>query len=122
MAAAPTSTTAGLADPDLFLAVDDLDLSTRSLVDSVLAGSHRGAKLGPGSEFAQHRDYRLGDDLRLEVVVEGRLILELKCVDRLLPIHESQLITYLKLTRIHTGLLVNFNVRLLREGIKRMVV
>jgi uncharacterized protein (DUF58 family) len=53
-----------LVDPDLFLAIDDLDLATRALVDSVLSGSHRGAKLGPGSEFAQHRDYRIGDDLR----------------------------------------------------------
>ena len=53
-----------LADPDLFLAIDDLDLSTRALVDSVLAGSHRGAKIGPGAEVAQHRDYRRGDDLR----------------------------------------------------------
>ena len=53
-----------LADPDLFLAIDDLDLSTRALVDAVVAGNHRGAKVGPGSEFAQHRDYRIGDDLR----------------------------------------------------------
>lgn len=54
----------GLADPELFLAIDDLELATRALVDAVLIGSHRGAKVGPGSEFAQHRDYRLGDDLR----------------------------------------------------------
>ena len=54
----------GLADPELFLAIDDLELATRALVDAVLIGSHRGAKVGPGSEFAQHRDYRMGDDLR----------------------------------------------------------
>jgi len=53
-----------LADPELFLAIDDLDLATRALVDSALAGNHRGTSLGPGAEFAQHRDYRLGDDLR----------------------------------------------------------
>jgi uncharacterized protein (DUF58 family) len=56
--------TAGLTDPEIFLAIDDLELSTRALVDAVLIGSHRGAKVGPGSEFALHRDYRLGDDLR----------------------------------------------------------
>jgi uncharacterized protein (DUF58 family) len=61
---AEATSTPPLADPDLFLAIDDLDLSTRALVDSVLSGNHRGAKVGPGSEFAQHRDYRLGDDLR----------------------------------------------------------
>jgi len=53
-----------LADPELFLAIDDLDLATRALVDSALAGNHRGTSLGPGAEFAQHRAYRLGDDLR----------------------------------------------------------
>jgi uncharacterized protein (DUF58 family) len=53
-----------LADPELFLAIDDLELATRALVDSVLIGHHRGAKLGAGTEFSQHRDYRRGDDLR----------------------------------------------------------
>ena len=55
---------AELADPALFLAIDDLELATRSLVDSVLAGAHRSERLGPGAEFAQHRDYQPGDDLR----------------------------------------------------------
>lgn len=50
------------------------------------------------------------------------LILELKSVDALHPIHEAQLLTYLRLAKIHTGLLINFNVRLLKHGIKRMVV
>ena len=58
---------------------------------------------------------------RLDVVVEGRLILELKTMERLLPIHEAQLLTYLRLAGIHTGLLLNFNVPVLRDGIKRMV-
>lgn len=59
-----TPATDPLVDPDLFLSIDDLELSTRALVDAVLMGSHRGANIGPGSEFAQHRDYRPGDDLR----------------------------------------------------------
>jgi GxxExxY protein len=58
---------------------------------------------------------------RLDVVVENRVIVELKTVDRLLPIHEAQLLTYLRLTGIHTGLILNFNVPALRDGIKRMV-
>jgi GxxExxY protein len=64
----------------------------------------------------------LGDDLRLDFVVADQLILELKAAEKLLPIHEAQLITYLKLTGLHVGLLINFNVRLLKEGIKRIVL
>ncbi len=59
---------------------------------------------------------------RMDLVVENRLIVELKTVETLLPIHEAQLLTYLKLTGIRTGLLLNFNVSVLRDGIKRMVL
>ena len=59
--------------------------------------------------------------LRLDVVVADCLILELKSVESLLPIHEAQLFTYLKLTSNRLGLLINFNVSLLRDGIKRVV-
>ncbi len=59
---------------------------------------------------------------RLDVVVEGRVLVELKTAERLLPIHEAQLLTYLRLAQIHTGLLLNFNVPVLRDGIKRMVL
>lgn len=58
---------------------------------------------------------------RLDFIVEDRLILELKSVRSLEPIHEAQLITYLKLSGIHAGLLLNFNVKLIRDGIKRLV-
>ena len=58
---------------------------------------------------------------RLDLVVEGRLIVELKSCDTLQPIHEAQLLTYLKLTNIKVGLLINFNVPVLKDGIKRMV-
>jgi GxxExxY protein len=68
-----------------------------------------------------YKGVNLGDDLRLDVVVAEQLVLELKAVDKLLPVHDSQLITYLKLTGLHVGLLINFNVRLLKEGIKRIV-
>jgi GxxExxY protein len=60
-------------------------------------------------------------ELFMDIVVDERLVLELKSVEKLLPIHEAQLLTYLKLSGIHTGLLINFNVPKLRDGIKRMV-
>ena len=69
-----------------------------------------------------YKRVELGDDLKLDILVADRLIMELKAVDRLLPLHESQLITYLKLTSLQTGLLLNFNVRLLKDGTKRIVL
>jgi GxxExxY protein len=59
---------------------------------------------------------------RLDLVVEGKVILELKSVDQLHPVHEAQLLTYLKLSGIKTGLLMNFNCRLLKDGIRRFVL
>lgn len=58
---------------------------------------------------------------RLDVVVEGLVILELKAVERIEPIHEAQLLTYLKLSDLRLGMLINFNVPILRNGIKRIV-
>jgi GxxExxY protein len=69
-----------------------------------------------------YKGHDLGNDLRLDLIVEDQLILELKAVDALHPIHQAQLITYLKLTRLKKGLLINFNVRLLKDGIKRLVL
>ena len=59
---------------------------------------------------------------RMDIVVENRVVLELKAVDALLPIHEAQLLTYLKLSGYKTGLLINFHVAVLRNGIKRRVL
>jgi GxxExxY protein len=58
---------------------------------------------------------------KIDVIVENRLVLELKAVDELLPIHEAQLLTYLKLSGIKTGLLINFCTPLLKDGLKRLV-
>jgi GxxExxY protein len=69
-----------------------------------------------------YKGVRLGDDLRIDILVEDILVVELKAIDHLEPIHEAQLLTYLKLTGHHVGLLLNFNVRLLKDGIKRMVL
>jgi GxxExxY protein len=60
--------------------------------------------------------------LKADFVVEERLILELKSIDSLSAIHEAQLITYLKLAQIRVGLLVNFNVLRLKDGIRRRIV
>jgi GxxExxY protein len=60
--------------------------------------------------------------LRLDIVIPARLILELKSVESLMPIHEAQLLTYLKLSGISLGLLIYFNVTLLKDGIKRRVL
>ena len=57
---------------------------------------------------------------RLDVVVAKELIIELKACEDFLPIHEAQLLTYLKLTGIKYGLLINFNVPMLKDGIKRL--
>jgi GxxExxY protein len=59
---------------------------------------------------------------RIDLIIDDRLIVELKSVERLAPIHSAQLISYLKLTGYHLGLLINFNVALLKEGVKRVVL
>lgn len=59
---------------------------------------------------------------RLDLLVDGLVIVELKAVDQLLPIHEAQLLSYLKLSGCRVGLLINFNVRLLKDGIRRLVL
>jgi len=59
--------------------------------------------------------------LKLDILVAGQLILELKAVDQLAPIHTAQVMTYLKLTDRRLGLLINFNVPLIKDGIKRII-
>lgn len=58
---------------------------------------------------------------RLDLLVEGRLIVELKSVDQLAPLHTSQVLTYLKITRLKLALLINFNSILLKDGLKRII-
>ncbi|WP_246196371.1 GxxExxY protein [Aquisphaera giovannonii] len=64
----------------------------------------------------------LKDPLIIDVFIPGRLVVELKSAEQLLPIHEAQLLTYLKLSRTHLGLLINFNVPVLKDGLKRMAL
>ena len=68
-----------------------------------------------------YKGENIGIDFKIDLLVEEEVIVELKAVENLLPIHEAQLITYLKLSEMHLGLLINFNVKLLKDGIKRMV-
>ena len=68
-----------------------------------------------------YKEVRLDCGYRLDQVVEERLILEVKAVTELTPLHEAQLLTYLKLARQPLGLLINFNVPTLKEGLKRVV-
>jgi GxxExxY protein len=69
-----------------------------------------------------YKEERVGDDLRLDLIVDSRLVVELKVVSELAPIHEAQLLTYMKLTKCRVGLLINFHVPVLKDGIKRYVL
>ena len=68
----------------------------------------------------EYKHITLDVGYRVDVIVSGKLIVELKACETLLPIHEAQLLTYLKLSGIKYGLLINFNVPVLKEGIKRL--
>ena len=72
--------------------------------------------------LVQYRGMNVDCGYRLDFIVEGKVIVELKAVDSLEGIHEAQLLTYLKLTGCKVGLLINFNVPLLRDGIVRRVL
>lgn len=63
----------------------------------------------------------LDNALKLDILVENRIVIELKSVEKILPVHESQIISYLKLADKRIGFLVNFNVPLVKDGVKRFV-
>jgi GxxExxY protein len=69
-----------------------------------------------------YKGLRLDCGYRLDIVVEGDVILELKAVEHILPVHEAQLLTYLRLSNKKIGLLINFNVAALKDGIIRRVL
>ena len=70
----------------------------------------------------RYKGVPLGDDLVMDLYFPDRLVVELKAVEKLLPVHEAQLLTYLRLSKAHVGLLINFNVPILVNGLKRMVL
>ena len=68
-----------------------------------------------------YRDVKLDCGYRMDIVVEQTVVVELKVVDCLIPIHKAQLLSYLRLADCKVGLLINFNVKVLKEGIIRLV-
>ena len=64
----------------------------------------------------------VGDDLKLDLWVNEKVVVEMKVVSALLPIHEAQLLTYMRLTKSSVGLLINFKVDVLKNGIRRFVL
>src|SRR5271166_951224 len=82
-----------------------------------------------GLDFTQQIDLpltykgvRLDCGYRIDLIVSNRVVVELKSVQDILPVHEAQLLTYMRLTKMHVGLLINFNVAVLKNGIKRRVL
>jgi GxxExxY protein len=68
-----------------------------------------------------YREVKLDAGYRLDLLVDGVVIVEVKAVDRLAPIHQAQLLSYLKLSGCPVGLLINFNVKVLEQGIQQVV-
>jgi len=68
-----------------------------------------------------YKQVKLDCGYRLDLFVEGKVIVEIKAVDQLLPIHKAQLLSYLKISGCKMGLLINFNVKLLTDGIVRVI-
>ena len=69
----------------------------------------------------EYKGIRLDCGYRIDLIVEDLVVVELKTVDHIMPVHEAQLLTYLKLSRHPIGLLINFHVAVLRDGVKRIV-
>ena len=69
----------------------------------------------------RYDDLEIDSGLKLDLFVNRCVIVELKAVEKLLPIHEAQLLTYLKLANCRLGLLINFNVALIKTGLRRLV-
>ena len=68
-----------------------------------------------------YREVKLECGYRLDLMIENEVIVEIKSVEKLLPIHKAQLMSYLKLSDCKVGLLINFNVEILKDGIQRVV-
>jgi GxxExxY protein len=69
-----------------------------------------------------YKDVRLDCGYRMDIVIQNELIIEIKAVDRILPVHEAQMLTYLRLSRFRAGLLLNFNKVVLKDGLRRFVL
>jgi GxxExxY protein len=69
-----------------------------------------------------YKEVQISCGFRIDLLVENKIIIELKCVDKIIPIHEAQLLTYLKLSNKELGLIINFNEVFLKDGIRRLVL
>lgn len=69
-----------------------------------------------------YKGTRLDCGYRIDIVVENELVVEIKAIERLLPVHDAQLLTYLRLSGLRAGLLMNFNNVVLKDGLRRMVL
>lgn len=69
-----------------------------------------------------YEEVKLDIGYRLDLIVENKLVIEIKAVEALNDVHLAQILTYLKLSNCRLGLLINFNVKLLRDGIKRVIL
>ncbi|MFQ5450236.1 MAG: GxxExxY protein [Nitrospinaceae bacterium] len=74
------------------------------------------------SKPVEYKGVSLDCDLRLDFLVDKKIVVELKAVDKFLPVHQAQILTYLKLAKCKLGLLINFNVPVLKEGIQRIAL
>ncbi len=70
----------------------------------------------------RYKDLEIDDAYRMDLVVRESIVVEVKAVDKVLPVHEAQLLTYLRMSGLHVGLLLNFEVEVLRDGIVRKVL
>ena len=85
--------------------------------------SHAGIKFLVEAELpVKYKNVRISCGYRIDLLIKNQLIVELKCVDKIHPIHEAQILTYMKLSNVKVGLLINFNVKTLNKGIKRFVL
>ena len=83
--------------------------------------ANRGLSVTTQEEIpVRYKNLTFDCSFRADLIVENKVLLELKSIDQLSPIHTSQVITYLKLTGLRTALLINFNVQILKTGLKRI--
>jgi GxxExxY protein len=95
-----------------------------SVYRACLVHELRLASLHAEIEVPMHIEYggtRLDAGFRADLLVEGKVLLELKAVERLMPIHDAQLLTYIRLAKLQVGLLLNFNVVSMKNGVRRLV-
>jgi GxxExxY protein len=95
-----------------------------SVYEQCLAYELRSRSLRVASQIplpVHYREVQIEIGFRIDMVVNDLVLIEVKAVERILAVHEAQLLTYLKLSGKHLGLLVNFNVPLIKDGIRRLI-